>query len=98
METAMPKDDDNHLIPAPQLPNFLAQDILAAQANLQNAVQHLAQLQVAGMRATFESLPLDQRDRYCQSLRDSGYTPNQIAALTDKSYPTINRHLNGRNS
>jgi hypothetical protein len=91
-------DDDNYPISASPLPTFLAQDILAAQANLQNAVQHLAQLQVAGMRATFEAIPLEQRDRFCQSLRDSGYTPTQIAGLTDKSYATTNRHLNGKNS
>jgi hypothetical protein len=81
-----------------QLPSFIAQDILAAQANIQNAVQQLAQLQVAGIRATFDSLPLDQRDKYCQSLQNSGYTASQITALTDKSYATVNRHLNGKNT
>ena len=90
-------EDDNQNLPA-QLPTFIAQDILAAQANLQSAVHQLAHLQVSGMRAVFEALPLDQRDSYCQSLKNSGYTANQIAALTDKSYPTVNRHLNGKNS
>lgn len=89
-------DDKN--LPAQQLPTFISQDIVAAQVNLQSAVQKLAELQVANIRATFAALPLEQRDSYCQSLQDSGYTTNQIAALTDKSYPTVNRHLNGKNS
>jgi hypothetical protein len=90
--------DDNVPNSASLLPTFLAQDIVASQASLQSAVLQLAQVQVAGMRATFEALPLDQRDKFCQSLRDSGFTPNQIVGLTDKSYPTVNRHLNGKNS
>ncbi|OZY48568.1 MULTISPECIES: helix-turn-helix domain-containing protein [Pseudomonas] len=90
--------DDIVKYPTNILPDFLAGDILAAQVNLQSAVETLAHLQAASMRATFTAMSMEQRDSYCQSLQNSGYTPTQIAAITDKSYPTVNRHLNGKNS
>lgn len=94
----MDDNDVNVVLPSLPLPSFLAQDILAAQASLTNAVQSLANLQIATARATFEAMPLEQRDRYCQSLEDSGYTTKQIVSITGKSQPTVNRHLNGKNS
>lgn len=94
----MADHDDNAMIPAPDLPPFLAQNLIASQASLHAAVQQMAHLQLAGMRATFEALPIDRRDVWCQSMQANGYSPNQIAAITDKSYPTVNRHLNGKNS
>ena len=81
-----------------QVPSFIMQGIVESQVSLQGAVQTLADLQVASIRATLAALSLEQRDSYCQSLRSSGYTPSEIAALADKSYPTISRHLNGKNS
>lgn len=90
-------DEDEKPVVVP-LPTFITQDILSAQAHLHQAVEKLAHLQVAAMRATFEAMPLDQRDRYCQSLQNSGYAANTISSLTGKSYPTVNRHLNGKNS
>ena len=73
--------------------------LIQAQAGLTDAVNYLAQMQAAHMRATFEAMPLEQRDTYCQVMKDSGLVgPKELQQITGKSYPTINRHLNGKNS
>lgn len=89
----MATEDNNNL----QLPTSITQELIASQASLNNAVQQMMRLQAATLQATFDALPMDQRDVFCQSLRNE-YTPNEIAELTGKSYPTVNRHLNGKNS
>jgi hypothetical protein len=49
-------------------------------------------------KAFFEALTMEQRDTFCQTLNDSGVKTARIQKLTGKSQPTINRHLNGKNS
>ncbi|MFP3549143.1 hypothetical protein SB861_00345 [Paraburkholderia sp. SIMBA_049] len=49
-------------------------------------------------KAVFEALSMQQRDVYCQSLRDQGVKASRIEKITGKSHPTVNRHLNGKNS
>ena len=49
-------------------------------------------------KAFFEALTMEQRDTFCQTLADSGVKTSRIQKLTGKSQPTINRHLNGKNS
>ena len=44
------------------------------------------------------ALTMEQRDTFCQTLADSGVKTSRIQKLTGKSQPTINRHLNGKNS
>lgn len=49
-------------------------------------------------KAFFESLSMEQRDIFCQKLHDSGLKSSKIEKITGKSQPTINRHLNSKNS
>lgn len=48
--------------------------------------------------AFFEALSMEQRDTFCQSLSGRGVKPQRIQKITKKSQPTVNRHLNGKNS
>jgi hypothetical protein len=73
--------------------------LLQAQAGLTDAVNYMAQMQAAHMRASFVSMPLDQRDTYCQVMIETGVvTPKALEGITGMSYSTINRHINGKNS
>ncbi len=49
-------------------------------------------------KALFDALTMPQRDVFCQSLEKQDVKPNRIERITGKSQPTVNRHLNGRNS
>lgn len=49
-------------------------------------------------KAIFESLSMEQRDIFCSSLQEQGIKPKQIEKITGKSQPTVNRHLNKKNS
>ena len=49
-------------------------------------------------KATFDAFTMAQRDVFCQSLQARGIKPPRIAAITDKSSATVNRHLNGKHS
>lgn len=73
--------------------------LLQAQAGLTDAVNYMANIQAAHMRAAFESMPLAQRDVYCQQMQASGVVDSKmLEQITGKSYSTVNRHLNGKNS
>lgn len=73
--------------------------LLQAQAGLTDAVNYMARMQAAHMRATFQAMPLDQRDTYCQVMVDSGVVDSRdLENITGMSYSTVNRHLNGKNS
>ncbi len=49
-------------------------------------------------RALFAALSMEQRDVFCQHLRAEGVKSSRMERITGKSQPTINRHLNGKNS
>ncbi|MBS1190096.1 MAG: hypothetical protein H6R10_1888 [Rhodocyclaceae bacterium] len=49
-------------------------------------------------RAFFDALTMEQRDRFCQSLAEQGVKSVRIERITGKSQPTVNRHLNGKNT
>jgi len=49
-------------------------------------------------KAVFEALSMAQRDVVCQSLDAQGVPAKQIQKLTGKSQPTVNRHINGKNT
>lgn len=49
-------------------------------------------------KAFFESLTMEQRDKFCQSLANQDIKTSKIEKITGRSQPTINRHLNGKNS
>lgn len=49
-------------------------------------------------KAVIAAMSMQQRDIYCQSLADQGVKSSRIEKITGKSQPTINRHLNGKNS
>lgn len=49
-------------------------------------------------KAFFAALTMEQRDVFCQTLRSEGVKPSKMPRITGKSQPTINRHLNGKNS
>ena len=49
-------------------------------------------------KAYFETLSMEQRDKFCCSLQEQGVNPKRIEKITGKSQPTINRHLNKKNS
>ena len=89
--------DENLPAPIPVQP--ILQGLLQAQAGLTDAVNFMAQMQAAHMRATYMAMPLDQRDIYCRTMTDSGVvTPKMLEGITGMSYSTVNRHLNGKNS
>lgn len=49
-------------------------------------------------KALFDALTMEQRDTFCQSLQQQGVKPARMEKITGKSQPTVNRHLNGKNS
>jgi len=49
-------------------------------------------------KAFFDCLSQDQRDTFCKSLANQDVKSKRIEKITGKSQPTINRHLNGKNS
>jgi hypothetical protein len=49
-------------------------------------------------KALFEALNMAQRDVFCGSLEKQGVKPARIVKITGKSQPTVNRHLNKKNS
>ena len=49
-------------------------------------------------KAFFEALSMEQRDKFCQSLAVQGVKANRMERITGKSQPTVNRHVNGKNS
>ncbi|OKS22339.1 hypothetical protein [Pseudomonas aeruginosa] len=49
-------------------------------------------------KAFFDALTMQQRDTFCQSLEEQGVKSSRIERITGKSQPTVNRHLNGKNS
>lgn len=49
-------------------------------------------------KAFFDALTMQQRDTFCQSLANQGVKPTRMERITGKSQPTVNRHLNGKNS
>lgn len=71
--------------------------LIQAQAGLNEAVNFLAHMQAAHMKSNFEAMSLEQRDVYCQNMKSAGFG-NSLEQITGKSYSTINRHLNGKNS
>lgn len=92
-------DNKDSSLPAPIPMQPVLHGLIQAQAGLTDAVNYLAQMQAAHMRATFQAMPLEQRDTYCQVMKDSGLVgPKELQQITGMSYPTINRHLNGKNS
>lgn len=95
----MDDDTSNANFPAPVPMQPVLQGILQSQAGLTDAVNFMAQLQAVHMRATFMAMPLDQRDTYCQVIKDSGIVDAKgLMQITGGSYSTVNRHLNGKNS
>lgn len=71
--------------------------LVQAQTGLTDAVNFLAHMQAAHMRSSFEAMPLEQRDTYCQQMKNAGFG-DSLEQITGRSYSTINRHLNGKNS
>jgi hypothetical protein len=49
-------------------------------------------------KAFFDALTMEQRDAFCKSLHNQDVKANRIEKITGKSQPTINRHMNGKNS
>lgn len=49
-------------------------------------------------KAVFSALTMQQRDTFCQSLAEQGIKPARMERITGKSQPTVNRHVNGKNS
>ncbi len=49
-------------------------------------------------KAFFAAMTMQQRDAFCQSLADQSVKPSRMERITGKSQPTVNRHLNGKNS
>lgn len=49
-------------------------------------------------KAIFETLSQEQRDTFCQSLKEQGVKPKRMEKITGKSQATVSRHLNGKNS
>lgn len=49
-------------------------------------------------KAIFSALSMSQRDTFCQSLAEQGIKPARMERITGKSQPTVNRHVNGKNS
>jgi|GEM_PF-1486914 len=49
-------------------------------------------------KAIFDALTMEQRDAFCKSLDRQGVKPARMQKITGKSQPTVNRHLNGKNS
>lgn len=99
MKFTIMSNDVNSNLPAPIPMQPVLTGLIQSQAGLTDAVNYLAQIQAAHMRATFMAMPLDQRDTYCQVLRDSRiFGTKDLQQVTGVSAPTMNRHLNGKNS
>ena len=49
-------------------------------------------------KAFFEALSPEQRDTFCCKLHEQGVKPKRLESITGKSQPTVNRHLNKKNS
>ena len=47
-------------------------------------------------KAMFEALTQEQRNTYCQSLKEQGVKSTRIVKITGKSQSTVNRHLNNK--
>lgn len=47
-------------------------------------------------KAIFEALTQEQRNTYCQSLKEQGVKSTRIEKITGKSQSTVNRHLNNK--
>lgn len=47
-------------------------------------------------KAMFEALTQEQRNTYCQSLKEQGVKSTRIEKITGKSQSTVNRHLNNK--
>lgn len=47
-------------------------------------------------KAFFDALSKEQKDVFCQHLKEQGFKSSKIEKVTGKSQSTINRHLNGK--
>lgn len=79
----------------PTLQTGLFQEVRAV---LNTALDALESEQSKVNKALFEALTPQQRDTFCKTLADQNVKPKRIQTITGKSQPTINRHLNGKNS
>jgi hypothetical protein len=79
----------------PTLQTGLFQEVRAV---LNSALDALESEQSKVNKALFEALTPQQRDTFCKTLADQNVKPKRIQTITGKSQPTINRHLNGKNS
>ena len=68
------------------------------RAVLNTALDALESEQSKVNKALFEALTPEQRDTFCQTLASQNVKPKRIETITGKSQPTVNRHLNGKNS
>ena len=92
------KEDDKDIGKSLEGVNDIFSGLMESQVGLQKAIGAIAKMQVNHMKAAFESMSLEQRDVYCKTMVEGGATSKQLKAITGKSYSTINRHLNGKNS
>lgn len=79
--------------PAPPSIRDLLTSVVQGQAQTQNMVQGLMQLNLATTRATFTAFNQDQRRAFCRSLRADGVSVDDQAELIGKSKPTVYRLL-----
>ena len=75
--------------------NGLFQEVRAA---LNTALDALESEQAKINKAFFETLSASQRDVFCQNLAAQNVKSKRIEKITGKSQPTVNRHLNSKNS
>lgn len=65
---------------------------------LNTALDALESEQSKVNKALFEALTPQQRDTFCKTLAEQNVKPKRIETITGKSQPTVNRHLNSKNS
>lgn len=80
---------------SPALPTGLFQEVRAV---LNTALDALESEQSKVNKALFEALTPQQRDTFCKTLAEQNVKPKRIETITGKSQPTVNRHLNGKNT
>ena len=79
----------------PALPTGLFQEVRAV---LNTALDALESEQSKVNKAFFEALTPPQRDTFCKTLAAQNVKPKRMETITGKSQPTVNRHVNGKNS
>ncbi|HDR0880056.1 TPA: hypothetical protein QB122_002107 [Pasteurella multocida] len=63
---------------------------------LNTVIDNLESEQSKVNKAMFEALTQDQRNTFCQSLKNQNVKTSRIERITGKSQSTVNRHLNNK--